>query len=107
MLVDKKDIFLVISDIFLWIFLAKFAPRNTKIDEKDFIELSQNVYGFILGDFNGDGEISIRDLTELSRFLNNPENELSEEERRKFDLNFDGVVNNEDLLILQLLGIYF
>lgn len=81
--------------------------QDSIFDEKDFIELSQNVYGFILGDFNGDGEISIRDLTELSRFLNNPENELSEEERRKFDLNFDGVVNNEDLLILQLLGIYF
>ena len=54
----------------------------------------------MLGDINGDGVISIRDKTLLSKYLYYDEI-LSSEQLKAADINQDGKVNEEDMTLLQ------
>ncbi len=56
---------------------------------------------FTFGDSNGDGEISIRDVTAIQRFLAQL-NTLSEKQLGAADVNFDGVVDIKDITLLQM-----
>ena len=68
--------------------------------------LSISITPRIQGDINGDGEVSLRDLLLLQRYLLRIE-DVPYTELRNYDVNGDGVVNEKDLDMLRniLLGI--
>ena len=61
--------------------------------------LLDEVVAVITGDYNGDGVISGKDISGLTRSLLNKE-KASEEQLRAMDLNGDGFVNNRDAAML-------
>lgn len=111
--VDSEDVRDVISSIIHGGTLSDTEKeildidQNNIFDQRDYIELSQNVFGFVLGDVDGDGKISISDHTALAQYINYSEEEPSDEYIRKYDLNFDGTVDINDLTIIQLIANYF
>lgn len=70
------------------------------IKEEEYKNLEKNNKVFMLGDINGDGVISIRDKTLLSKYLYYDEI-LSSEQLKAADINQDGKVNEEDMTLLQ------
>lgn len=66
----------------------------------DFCNVKVKTYGIVYGDCNEDGAVTATDLSAINQAANGII-KLSEEEKKVFDLNGDGVVDDEDVELLK------
>ncbi len=77
------------------LFLDEAATQETTIDE---VTIPATGSGDLLGDLNGDEELTIADVTELLKYLSAPEGEINLQ-----DVDSNGVVNIKDVSRLLML----
>lgn len=104
--VDKEDI----SKIVEMLRNNESLPSSIDYNEdgvkniNDYIKLSQDVYGYILGDANDDGNVNISDMTEIQRYIrDNIKSPYTSNGQRNADFNNDGKIDNMDYLNIQYL----
>ena len=95
------------------LFTMKYISKNTyEENEKDFKIYSENSNGVklssdlisrtavLVGDADGDGRVFLNDVVCIEQFIGNPEN-YPLTNVRAADVNNDGVITDEDALLIQ------
>lgn len=80
--------------------VAKITVTAKDSGVSSYCNVKVKTYGIVYGDCNDDGAVTATDLSVINQVANGSL-KLSEEEKKVFDLNGDGVVDDEDVELLK------
>lgn len=76
--------------------------KDGKKDLNDYINLSKDAYGYILGDANDDGKVNVSDRTTIQNYIiEKIQSPYKTNGHRNSDFNSDGKIDNQDYLNIQ------